>query len=165
MIGPADPADPATAAALIELQRAAYALEAALLGVPDLPPMRETASDLARDGLTYLVARNTYGGNGSDPFQPEVFHGIVAYRRDGDVVDVHKLAVHPQALRQGLASRLLDAVEARERGARRWLVGTGEGNAPALALYGGRGFTAVRVQEVAPGLRWVQLERVPSDRR
>jgi GNAT superfamily N-acetyltransferase len=147
-VAPLDPARPGVAEALTALQRESYAVEATLLGVPALPPMDEAPSALRAAGLTWLGARDAGG-----------LCGALAYLREGELVDVHRLAVHPRAFRRGVATALLDAVEAREADARRWTVGTGERNAPALALYARRGFRAAEVREPVPGLRWVRLDR------
>jgi ribosomal protein S18 acetylase RimI-like enzyme len=143
-----DPRDPATAEALVDLQRASYAVEAALIGATVIPAMRERPSDLAASGLTFLAA-----------VEDGAYVGAVAYRREGDTVDVHRLVVHPSAFRRGLATQLLDAVDARETGAARAVVASAAGNAPALALYHGRGFRPVRRRMVPEGIVIVEMER------
>ncbi len=160
MIHRVDPADPAIAAALVALQRAAYAVEAALLGVPSLPPMTQTPEAFAAARLEVLAASTA--GDGHEPRRPALT-GFVAWRREGDTVDIHRLVVHPDHFRKGIASRLLDALDAEEAGARRFLVGTGAANAPALALYERRGFVRVAEESVGDGIPFVRLARaVPS---
>jgi ribosomal protein S18 acetylase RimI-like enzyme len=74
-------------------------------------------------------------------------------------VDIHRLVVDPEVFRGGIATALLDALEAREAGATHWTVGTGAANAPALALYARRGFTPTAERTVPGGIRWVRLDR------
>jgi ribosomal protein S18 acetylase RimI-like enzyme len=144
--------DPAAAApALVRLQRASYAVEAELIGVESLPPMQEDADALLAAGLTWLGARE--GGE---------LLGAVAYRRLRDLVDIHRLVVHPRAFRRGIATALLDALEVREGAhgvVRRYVVGTGALNRPAIELYRRRGFRITEQREVAPAVRWLRLDR------
>jgi ribosomal protein S18 acetylase RimI-like enzyme len=144
--------DPVAAApALLRLQRDAYAVEAELIGVDSLPPMEEDADALLAAGLTWLGAR-----------EDGTLVGAVAYQRRDDLVDIHRLVVHPRAFRRGVATRLLDALEARERAGgpvRRLVVGTGARNRPAIELYRRRGFRITEQREVAPGVAWVRLDR------
>ncbi len=95
--------------------------------------MRETADELRASGETFLGAR-----------RDGRLVGAVAYMRDGGTVDIHRLVVDPAAFRGGIATALLDALEARERDAEHWTVGTGAANAPARALYERRGFDGRR---------------------
>ena len=143
-----DLADDATVEALVALQRASYAVEAELIGAAELPPQRETADELRESGETFLGAR-----------RDGTLVGAVAYVRDGGTVDIHRLVVDPAAFRGGIATALLDALDARERDAERWTVGTGAANAPARALYERRGFTVAEERLVGDGIRYVRLDR------
>ena len=77
---------------------------------------------------------------------------------DDGTVDIHRLVVAPRAFRRGVASALLDELDARYPD-RPILVSTGRDNAPALELYRRRGFTVVREREAIPGLWIAELER------
>ena len=82
--------------------------------------------------------------------------GAVSYKRDGDTVDIHRLVVDPAAFRGGIATALLDALEAREAGATHWTVGTGAANAPgpralrAPRLHADRGAGRPRRRPLGP---------------
>jgi ribosomal protein S18 acetylase RimI-like enzyme len=149
-----DLGDDATLDRLLELQRASYAVEAELIGADVLPPMRETPAELRGCGETFLGA----GGEGE-------LLGAISFRRAGGTVDIHRLVVDPAAFRRGVATALLDALEARERDATHWTVGTGAENAPARALYERRGFTATEERVVPGDIRWVRLDRAGGIRR
>ena len=138
----------ATLEGLVALQRASYAVEAELIGADVLPPMRETPAELRGCGETFLGARE----------EGELL-GAISFRRAGGTVDIHRLVVDPAAFRRGVATALLDALEARERDATHWTVGTGAENAPARALYERRGFTATEERVVPGDIRWVRLDR------
>jgi ribosomal protein S18 acetylase RimI-like enzyme len=140
--------DHATHERHVALQRASYAVEAELIGAAELPPMRETGAELRACGETFL---------GAD--EAGALVGAVSFKRAGGTVDIHRLVVDPAAFRRGVATALLDALEARERDATHWTVGTGAANAPARALYERRGFTATEERVVPGGIRWVRLDR------
>jgi ribosomal protein S18 acetylase RimI-like enzyme len=147
-----DLADAALVGELVELQRASYRVEADLIGAESLPAMHETAEQLRACGESFLGALRT--GR---------LLGALGYVRDGETVDIHRLVVHPAAFRRGLATALLDALEAREDGARRWIVGTSAANEPALALYAGRGFRVAEERTLPGGIRYLGLERLAVD--
>jgi ribosomal protein S18 acetylase RimI-like enzyme len=147
-VGPLDLGDDATLERLVALQRESYAVEAELIGAETLPPLRETPEQLRATGETFLGARR----------DGELL-GAVSFKRDGGLVDIHRLVVDPAAFRGGIATALLDALEARERDATHWMVGTGAANVPARTLYERRGFAPVE-ERVLPGeVRWVRMER------
>ena len=143
-----DLGDAATLDRVVALQRAAYAVEAQLIGAVELPPMRETPAQLRASGETFLGAHRV--GR---------LVGAVSYKRHGGTVDIHRLVVDPAAFRGGVATALLDALEAREAGAEHWTVGTGAANAPARALYERRGYAVTEQRVVPGGIRWVRLDR------
>lgn len=138
-----DLGDPATVDALVALQRASYAVEADLIGTTDLPPLFETAEQLAACGESFLGAH-----------APDLV-GAISYKRRLGTLDIHRLVVHPDAFRRGIATALLQALPR----ARRTIVSTAAANAPARALYESHGFDVAGERTVPPGVRIVLLER------
>ena len=65
------------ASQLLELQPAAYAAEAALIGDDRIPPLHETVSDLRAARLEWIAS-----------FDAEQITGAVGYAIDDDVVDL-----------------------------------------------------------------------------
>ena len=116
---------------MLAVQRASYAVEAALIGFPDVPPLRETVEALqASDEEVWLCEE---GG--------EVV-GAVGLELGDDEVVIARLFVAPPAFRHGVGTALVrHALEVA--GARRVRVGTGADNAPAIALYERHGFRRV----------------------
>ena len=137
-----DLAQAGLAAQVLELQRKAYLVEAERIGDDRIPPLHESLEELQECGETFLGA-----------FVGETLAGFVSWRRDGDTLDLHRLAVNPAFARRGIGRALVRAVQASER-APRVIVQTGAANEPAKALYRSEGFVAVGDVEVLPGL-WV----------
>ena len=143
--------DPAVARAVLDLQRASYAIEAGLIGDDRIPALTETLEELRSARLEWLGVTD---GDG--------LAGAVSWRVLADgTVDIDRLIVAPRALRRGVASALLDALDAAYPD-RLVLVSTGTANEPALSLYRGRGFRPTTEREVIPGLSVTELERRPG---
>jgi ribosomal protein S18 acetylase RimI-like enzyme len=140
--------DVAIAERVLQIQRTAYAVEAELVGFDAIPPLHETLVELQSQPLIFL-------GASCD----RTLAGVLGYRRDGDTVDIDRVAVDPAFFRRGLARRLLRELFVRERDAKRFTVSTGFGNQPALRLYEEFGFRVVGEDRPAPGARTVLLRR------
>lgn len=146
MIRCLEPTGAGVAERVVEIQRAAYAEEARLIGFGDIPPLRESAVDVRN--LTDLDWRGAHVDG--------VLAAIIGWRSVGpDEIEIDRLAVHPAYARRGLGRRLVEAVPR----VRRTVVSTGAENGPARALYEGLGFTFERVSEVEPGARIVTYRR------
>jgi ribosomal protein S18 acetylase RimI-like enzyme len=137
-----DLSDASIASQLLELQREAYRVEAALLGSNEIPPLRETLPELQAGGETFLGA-----------LVDGVLAGAISWKLDGDTIDLHRLVVHPAHFRKGIGVALVRAALAAEPTARRAIVQTGAANAPAVALYRQEGFEPAGEIEPVPGLR------------
>lgn len=140
-LSPAD--DPQLAAELLALQRAAYAVEAELLGSDRIPPLHEGLDELRAVPLRWLGAVDGSG-----------LVGAVAWSVAPEGIDLARLVIAPRAFRRGLGRRLVAAVQDRAAPGERVTVATGRVNAPARRLYEGLGFVAVQHREVEPGL-WI----------
>ena len=146
-----DPAlDPWFARELLRVQHAAYRVEAELVGDDRIPPLQDDDVALPAWRGRYLVA-----WHGVDLL------GAIAWRDQGDHLDVDRLMVEPTMHRQGVGSALLQAVLDRADG-RPVRAATGRDNAPALALYTRLGFEAQGDEQVPPGLWVTHLIRAAS---
>ena len=144
-----DPAgDPALAARLLEVQHAAYAVEARLIGDDRIPALHEDLPALVGAGLDWLVA--TRDG---------AVLGALGRRTTADGVEIDRLVVDPAGARRGTGRALVAAV-LTEAGGRRVTVSTGRDNAPARRLYTQAGFRETGEREVLPGLWVVDLVSV-----
>jgi ribosomal protein S18 acetylase RimI-like enzyme len=137
------------ASEIVTLQRAAYALEAELIGTDAIPPLHETIEQV--QGLTIALLGIRIDGRVA---------AMLGYQRDRDAVDIDRLAVHPDHSRQGLARKLLKHLHACESDAARFTVSTGRDNLPAVMLYEGMGYHPIGDLEVIPGLVVRRFERL-----
>ena len=69
-------------------------------------------------------------------------HGYVVTRTVGDVTDLHRIAVHPDHRRRGLARRLLAAAASPSAG-HRTLLEVSARNTGAVAFYAAAGFVEI----------------------
>lgn len=143
-----DLTDRETARTVLRLQRRAYRAEAEFIGFDEIPPLQESLEELERSGETFLGA-----------YIEGVLAGVISWRLEGDVLDLHRLVVDPDRHRGGLGTALLRAALAAEPLARRAIVQTGASNEPADRLYRREGFVEVDEIEVASGLRIRRFEK------
>jgi ribosomal protein S18 acetylase RimI-like enzyme len=134
---------------VLEVQHAAYAIEAALIGYPQLPPAHETLAALQATREELWLCEE--GGE---------LCGVVGLEQHADELVIARLFVAPAAFRRGIGSALVAHALARADG-RRVRVGTGARNAPALALYERFGFRRLKEREPAPNVGYVELVRDP----
>ncbi len=127
---------------LLAVQRAAYAVEAGLLGDHRIPPLHERLEDLRRRPCRWLAA-----------FEAQKLVGAIAWTADATQIEVDRLVVSPASHRRGIGRRLVEALIGEASG-REVIVSTGRGNFPARRLYETLGFVRTGEHEVLPGL-WV----------
>ncbi|RBY97312.1 GNAT family N-acetyltransferase [Blastococcus sp. TF02-8] len=140
------------ATALWRLQRAAYAVEAELIGDDRIPALHEGVGDLASAPLHWVLAED----DGR-------LLGALAWRESTEQLEVDRLVVEPAAHRRGVGRALVEAVVERADG-RDVVVSTGRDNAPARRLYERAGFCERGDREVVPGL-WVTDYRLTGGSR
>lgn len=146
-----DPSDDSTARVLLELQRRAYRVEAALLGRDDIPALHEDLDTLRRCGEEFLGWREV--GR---------LAAAISWKAVGDTLDIHRLVVEPAHFRRGLGRTLVRAVLGLP-GFARVIVSTGAANLPARRLYESEGFRESALVEVRPGLEVVRFARALHD--
>ncbi|MEV4547498.1 GNAT family N-acetyltransferase [Nonomuraea wenchangensis] len=127
---------------LLAVQKAAYAVEAELIGDDRIPPLHESLTELRARDLLWLAA-----------FDGGELSGAVAWAESSDELDIDRLVVAPSMARRGIGRALVEEVLARA-GGRRVVVSTGRDNVPARRLYEGLGFTLLGETEVIPKL-WI----------
>ncbi len=143
-----DISDPAIAQRVLEVQRAAYAVEAGLIGSTEIPPLQESLAELQSAPLHWLASRSG-----------DRIVAAIAWTDDGELIDIDRLMVDPAAMRQGHASALVLALDLSKP----VTVSTGSRNAPADALYRRLGFVPVGKSEPVPGLPVRHYVRRPDE--
>ena len=122
-----------------------YRVEASLVGIEDLPPLRRSALDIQSSTSQFLGHR--IGVN---------LAAVVEYAHEGEDLSIDSLVVHPQYFRHGLASELLKSLLAKGQ----WRIAhveTATANNPALVLYQKFGFSESKRWKTADGIDKIQL--------
>jgi ribosomal protein S18 acetylase RimI-like enzyme len=136
--------DPFIAQAVVALQRRAYRVESELIGYPDLPPLKDTPTDIMTGTESFLGI--TSRGR---------LVALISSEHDGDTTIICRLCVAPESVRRGFASRLVRHVLKTAPGA--VLVSTAQANIPATRLYRKLGFTTHRQWTTPDGLPLVSM--------
>ncbi|MFK0254729.1 GNAT family N-acetyltransferase [Streptomyces sp. NPDC090445] len=166
-VGPLDLGHDATAAAVHRIGRAAYAVEARLIGFDGIPALRESLAELRERPLRWLGAAGA-GADGPDGSNGSggPLAGFLAWEREPDgSVCVDRLCVDPAWFRRGVASLLLRALLAEVPADRPVTVSTGAANSPAVALYERFGFVRGADFSPVPGLVMASFTLVPRTGR
>jgi len=152
IIRPLELTDQMEALRLLSLQQASYLAEARTIGFADIPPLRDTLASLRESPETFCGA-----------FLGEELVGCIAYEREGGVLTICRMMVHPGSFRQGIAGALLRYLEEREPNARELQVSAVTTNTPAVRLYEKHGFAPVHSREIAPGLIMADYRRIVAE--
>ena len=137
------------AALILELQRLAYASEAALYDDPDIPSLRQTLPELEAElrQKTFLTAWVGTALVGS----------VRASLQDG-TCRIERLIVHPAHQGRGLGSGLLERIE-RQLPAQAYALFTGHKSERNLRLYERLGYVRGAEETISPTLRFIHLEK------
>ena len=119
---------------ILSIQIPSYLVEAKIIDYYDLPPLKDTIDSLQQCQETFYAY-----------YLQEEVCGIISFKLDKTEVDLHRLIVHPDHFRKGIAQKLLDFVEMIE-GVKSMRVTTGAKNKPAINFYLKNGFR--KLQEV-----------------
>ncbi|MEU6310498.1 GNAT family N-acetyltransferase [Streptomyces sp. NPDC047014] len=150
-IRPLDLTDDATATEVHRIGRAAYGVEAELIGFDGIPALHEGLAEMRARPLHWLGAVTADGE----------IAGFLAWEAPDDdgPVEIDRLCVAPTWFRQGIATALLRHALTSTFPARTLKVTTGAANAPATTLYEHLGFTRGPDFCPAPTLRMASFTR------
>jgi ribosomal protein S18 acetylase RimI-like enzyme len=144
MITELDLQNPGHLHAIFTIQRAAYTIEAELIGSFEIPALHESLEDLQQSGEVFLG----YWFNNQ-------LAGAISSKCEGDVLDIHRLIVDPPFFRRGIGNALVQSIIAHtEPEIKTIIVSTGARNLPAKKLYTQLGFREQGDVEVIPNL-WI----------
>ncbi|OLZ47176.1 GNAT family N-acetyltransferase [Streptomyces amritsarensis] len=154
LIRPLDLSDDATAAAVHRIGRAAYAVEAEIIGFDGIPALRESLAEMRAQDLRWVGAVSE-GGE---------LAGFLAWEEGpGGGIGIDRLCVAPAFFRRGVASLLLRHALAELFPGRPVQVSTGAANTPAVRLYEALGFTRGPDFSPVPGLAMASFGRAAAD--
>jgi GNAT superfamily N-acetyltransferase len=132
------------------LQHPAYQVEAALIGVADLPPLRDTVDSLQACEETFLGYRN----------ESEELAGVISYEREREgCYTLCRLMVHPDHFRQGIGSVLIEHLLSELPKPSLCSVSAEIRNMPAITLYERYGFERKDTYQPVSGITMLRLER------
>ncbi len=131
---------------IITLQRASYLIEAEMIDFYEIPPLIETKAEL-------LQCRESFYGY----FTEDRLVGLLSYTVDKQILDICRIAVHPDYFRKGIADALLSQALTLPD-IKKALVATGQKNLPAVRLYQKHGFIQTGSKEIGEGIYIVEFE-------
>ncbi|MFD0693987.1 GNAT family N-acetyltransferase [Paenibacillus sp. GCM10027628] len=139
---------------LLSLQIASYRVEAEMIGFDDIPPLKDGIASIREADETFYGYYAEEGGRSH-------LAGAISFSREGTIVTICRMMVHPDYFRRGIARALIQYVldDQQRSGASRFIVSTGTANLPAIQLYEGFGFVQRRVFTVPPGVSLTTFER------
>lgn len=116
---------------ILKVQIPSYRIEADIIGYYDIPPLKDTVEHIQKCQETF------YGY-----IIEEELCGVISFKVNKGVVDIHRLIVHPNHFRKGIAQHLLDHI----LGSKDYVamkVSTGSKNTPAVQFYYKNGFQKI----------------------
>ena len=99
-----------------------------------IPPLKDTVYTLQHCGETFFGY-----------YENEKLCGVISIKVGDDEVDIHRLIVHPNHFRKGIAQLLLNFIETKFE-VETIKVATGSKNTPAVSFYKKNGFQ--NIQEI-----------------
>lgn len=149
MIKKLDLKDIEIAKGVMELQIASYKIEADLIGFYEIPPLKDTIDSLqACDGIFYGYYINS------------VLAGIISYKIIENILDIYRVAIHPNFFRIGIADKLINFIQELNSDVNKAVVCTGKENLPAVNLYIKNGYKKKRDIEISNSIYITEFEKI-----
>jgi len=136
-----DSTNPKSAQEVLHIQIPSYKIEADIIGFDDIPPLKDTVDTLQQCGETFFGY-----------YVNEELCGVISIKTEKDIIDIHRLMVHPKHFRKGIAKLLLDFIERKKGNYKTIIVSTGTKNEPAVAFYVKNGFSKTKETNVTEQL-------------
>ena len=90
----------------------------------------------------------------------DVLTGIISYKIIENVLDIHRVAVHPRFFRMGIAGKLVSFIEELESNINKVVVCTGKKNLPAVNLYLKNGYQKTKDIEIIKDIYITEFEKI-----
>lgn len=140
--------DHTVAKQVLELQIISYKVEAELIGFNDIPHLKDTINSLKEcDEIFYGYYVN------------DVLAGIISYNIIKFVLDIHRVAIHPNYFRMGIAGKLINFIEDLEGNIDKYVVCTGAKNLPAVNMYLKSGYKKVNDKQIGEKIYLSEFEK------
>jgi ribosomal protein S18 acetylase RimI-like enzyme len=117
---------------VLNIQIPSYKVEAEIIGSDEIPPLKDTVKTLQE-------CKEIFFGY----YEDEELCGAISLEVEDNVVDIHRLIVHPTHFRKGIAQKLLNFVTIN-LDAEKIKVATGSKNTPAVSFYKKNGFENIK---------------------
>lgn len=141
MIKKIDITNPILAEQVLNVQIPSYRVEAEIIDFYDIPPIKDSVQSLQKCGETF------YGY-----YIDDELCGAISFKIANNTLDIHRLIVHPNHFRKGIANQLLLYVENNEAEVESIIVSTSSKNIPAIYLYMKNGFSKTGETQITEGL-------------
>lgn len=141
------------ARAILDLQKLAYQSEAALYHDYTIPPLTQSLEEMQADFQDNLFLKAS---------DERKIIGSVRGQMHQNTCLIGRLIVHPAHQGRGIGTALMDEIERRFRGAKRFELFTGHKSEGNLRLYERLGYRPFRRERVSDTLELVYLEKIPS---
>ena len=153
------PAPVDAAQEILDLQRAAYQVEARRYGVTDLPPLTQTLDDLIAEYATHTILVARYSpGIATTPNDPIV--GSVRARVVDGTAHIGRLVVTPDMHGRGIGRQLLWGIERSTAPVTRYELFTGHRSDRNLRMYERAGYRRIRTERQSDRVSLVYMEKV-----
>ena len=136
---------------ILDLQYLAYQSEAKLFDSQDIPPLKQTLSDVENEYQKGIILKALD--------ENHAIIGSVRAFRDNGTVYIGKLMVHPSKQRQGIGTKLLLEME-KQYLRQRYELFTSTRSEKNIALYKKLGYSIFDEKQVTEELRFVYMEKV-----
>ncbi|MXQ52938.1 GNAT family N-acetyltransferase [Shimazuella alba] len=127
---------------VLQVQIPAYQVEAQIVGLDEIPPLKDTVDSLQSSKEDFLGY-----------YESEILVGVISFRVMKEVLDIHRVVVHPSYFRRGIGRTmiqyLLDKYKNQVKGCK---VQTASANTPAINLYQSLGFQKLEQFMISPPL-------------
>jgi len=143
-----DITEAAIAEEVLRVQIPSYMVEAELIDFYEIPPLKDTVDTLRNCGETF------YGY-----YINNELCGAIAIMKENNIIDIHRLIIHPNHFRKGIAKQLLQHIESDGVSGSVFVVSTGSKNAPAVNLYKQSGYVETGVIEVEERLSLTSFQK------
>ena len=138
---------------ILKLQIMAYQSEAELLNNYDIPPLKQTISEIQKEFENGIILKAVNDGG-------KIIGSVRAYQKDNTVY-IGKLIVHPEHQKKGIGTALLHEIEI-VCPSERYELFTSDKSKNNLRLYEKLGYRSFKEQSITQELRFIFLDKRSS---